>query len=90
MLDEVARALHDRSTIVVSIEGHTDSQGSDDYNRELSETRAHSVRKFLMDRGIDGGRMAAKGLGEERPIDDNRTAEGRAANRRVEFLITDR
>lgn len=88
LLDEVARALNDRQTINVRIEGHTDSVGNEKYNKELSDRRAHAVRQYLMDKGIDGGRMEALGLGEEQPIDDNRTSDGRAANRRVEFHIT--
>jgi OmpA-OmpF porin, OOP family len=87
LLDEVARALRDRKKLNVRIEGHTDSVGNEKYNKELSDRRAHSVRKYLMDKGIEGGRMEALGLGEEQPIDDNRTSDGRAANRRVEFHI---
>ncbi|MEE2789615.1 MAG: OmpA family protein [Myxococcota bacterium] len=87
LLNEVASALKDRSSIKVRIEGHTDSVGSASYNKTLSLRRAKSVRKYLVKKGIDGSRMAAEGLGEERPIEDNRTSEGRAANRRVEFHI---
>ena len=79
--------MNDRKTIKVRIEGHTDSVGNEKYNKELSDRRAHAVRRYLMDKGIDGSRMEALGLGEEQPIDDNRTSDGRAANRRVEFHI---
>jgi OOP family OmpA-OmpF porin len=90
LLDEVARALADNPTIAVRIEGHTDSQGKDRYNLVLSRARAAAVRRYLMGRGIPGRRMVSKGYGETRPIADNRTAEGRAENRRVEFVITAR
>ena len=90
LLDEVASALVSNAKIQVRIEGHTDSQGSDSYNKELSHRRAHSVRRYLMDRGVEGARMVAQGVGEERPLEDNRTSEGRAVNRRVEFHIIGR
>ncbi len=90
LLEEVAQALKDNPTIQVRIEGHTDSRGSDRFNMKLSQNRANSVRKFLTERGIDGGRMVAKGYGELMPIADNRTKAGRAQNRRVEFVITAR
>ena len=87
LLNEVAQALVDHPKINVSIEGHTDNQGSDRYNQDLSERRAASVRRYLISQGVESARMGSKGFGESKPIDDNRTAEGRAANRRVEFLI---
>jgi OmpA-OmpF porin, OOP family len=90
LLDDVSRALADNPTIRVRIEGHTDSQGADAYNKKLSQRRADSVRKYLIGKGIRGARMVAVGFGEEVPIADNRTAEGRAQNRRVEFFITER
>jgi outer membrane protein OmpA-like peptidoglycan-associated protein len=87
LLDEVAQALIDTPKIRVSIEGHTDNQGSEKYNEDLSERRAGSVRRYLIAQGVEADRMKSHGFGEANPIDDNRTAEGRAANRRVEFLI---
>jgi outer membrane protein OmpA-like peptidoglycan-associated protein len=87
LLDEVARALLDNPQIRVSIEGHTDNQGPDDYNQDLSERRAASVRRYLISQGVESERLRSKGYGESQPIDDNRTASGRAENRRVEFLI---
>lgn len=89
LLDEVAQALVDYPKIKVSIEGHTDDQGKDDYNQDLSERRAASVLRYLVAQGVEPERMSSKGFGESQPIDDNRTAEGRAANRRVEFLIVE-
>ena len=90
LLNEVAQALADNATIRVEIGGHTDSIGNDAYNMKLSQSRAEAVRLYLMMRGIDAARMTAKGYGETVPIADNRTAAGRAQNRRVEFLITGR
>ena len=63
------------------------SRGGDKFNKKLSQKRAESVRKYLMDKGVDGSRMEPKGYGEEQPIADNRTEEGRSQNRRVEFII---
>ena len=90
LLDEVALALSDYPTIRMSIEGHTDDQGSDQYNLDLSQRRASSVRDYLISQGVEADRMTSSGYGESKPIDDNRTASGRAANRRVEFLIKKR
>ncbi|MCA9542821.1 MAG: OmpA family protein [Myxococcales bacterium] len=87
LLNEVAAALRERKTLRVRIEGHTDSQGSASYNQQLSDRRAASVRRYLMGQGIDPDRMVSVGVGEDQPIEDNRTSEGRAANRRVEFHI---
>ncbi len=73
--------------LLVEVGGHTDSDGGDDYNKKLSDKRANAVRKFLMDAGVDGDRLTAVGYGEEQPIDTNSTDDGKANNRRVEFLI---
>jgi OmpA-OmpF porin, OOP family len=87
LLNEVAQALRDHATIRVRIEGHTDSRGGDAFNLRLSQARAESVRAYLVNRGIAGDRMEARGFGETVPIADNRTDAGRAQNRRVEFII---
>jgi outer membrane protein OmpA-like peptidoglycan-associated protein len=90
VLRAVAEALRALPEIrVVSIEGHTDSQGGDAFNLELSQRRAASVMQFLVEQGIDAGRLKAVGHGETRPVSTNRTAAGRAQNRRVEFKIVD-
>lgn len=88
LLDEVANVLVENSTIKIRIEGHTDNKGKAKYNKKLSQRRAESVRKYLIKRGIDAGRMTSAGFGMERPIEDNATEAGRAANRRVEIHIT--
>ena len=90
LLNEVAQILKDNPGIQIRVEGHTDSRGSDRYNKKLSQERAASVVNYLQNQGVSGARMAAQGLGEERPIEDNNTEAGRAANRRVEIHITAR
>jgi len=88
LLNEVAQALKDNPKIKVEVGGHTDSQGNDAFNLKLSQNRANSVRTYLIKQGIAGDRMTARGYGENVMIADNRTADGRAQNRRVEFVIT--
>jgi len=85
VLDEVARSLKDWPEVRVEVAGHTDSQNSEAYNQKLSERRAQAVMDYLVARGIDRSRLVAKGYGEAQPIADNRTADGRGANRRVEL-----
>ncbi|MDF3845074.1 OmpA family protein, partial [Pseudomonas citronellolis] len=71
-----------------TVEGHTDSVGTDAYNQRLSERRANAVRDVLVNEyGVEGGRVSAVGYGESRPVADNGTAEGRAVNRRVEAEV---
>jgi OmpA-OmpF porin, OOP family len=86
-LDELAQALIDNPTYGIDIIGHTDNVGSATANLKLSQDRANSVRTYLISKGIDGIRLQAIGKGMTEPISDNSTAEGRAANRRVEFII---
>ena len=89
LLNQIAAVLSARPDIQgVSIEGHTDSRGSDRHNLELSDARAQSVREYIVTQGIAGDRLTAQGFGESRPIESNTTSRGRAANRRVEFVIT--
>ena len=71
----------------VSVEGYTDSRGSDKYNQALSERRAQAVKKYLVDKGEKGDRITAVGKGEADPIGDNKTKQGQFQNRRVEVLI---
>ncbi|MBN4047514.1 OmpA family protein [Acidimicrobiaceae bacterium AH-315-P05] len=72
---------------VVAVEGHTDSQGGAGPNQRLSENRAQSVVDYLIGQGVDEAKLRAVGNGESQPIDDNETAEGRAANRRIQFKV---
>ena len=88
ILDEVVRLLKVNPEIkMLAIEGHTDNRGSDQLNEKLSDDRAHSVMKYIIEHGIDAGRLSAQGYGPKRPIADNNTNEGRQRNRRVEFHI---
>ena len=70
----------------VEIQGYTDSVGSKRFNMKLSQKRADSVRSWLVDKGIEGARIVAKGYGPDNPIATNATKEGRAQNRRIEFM----
>ena len=89
LLDTIVRVINENPHIrELSIEGHTDSDGSDKYNKKLSDKRAASVKKYFTEHGIDEGMLLSKGWGEAKPIADNGTDEGKATNRRVEFLIT--
>jgi len=72
----------------IYIEGHTDNRGGAEFNRNLSRRRAESVRNYFINRGVAPERLEARGYGPDRPIAPNTTAQGRAANRRVEFLTT--
>jgi len=89
VLDRVAASLADWSDVRVEIGGHTDSQGAAGYNLKLSEKRAQAVMDYLVGKGIDAARMTSKGYGESKSIADNKTAEGRARNRRVELTRLD-
>ncbi|HDR00341.1 MAG TPA: hypothetical protein ENN51_08690, partial [candidate division WOR-3 bacterium] len=87
-LDDAAKILNDNPAIRVEIQGHTDSDGAASYNQQLSERRAQSVVTFLIQNyGIDRNRLLARGYGEMQPIATNETPEGKALNRRVEFVI---
>lgn len=88
MLQEIVDLLKaDQGIKRMSIEGHTDNKGAAAMNKTLSQNRANSVMKWLVDHGIDQGRLEAHGYGMEKPIDTNDTDAGRQANRRVEFKI---
>lgn len=89
VLDDLAQVLRDNPDITIAIFGHTDSGGSSKANLQLSERRAIRIRDDLIDKGIAAERLIAKGHGENMPADTNRTAEGRANNRRVEVQRTD-
>ncbi len=88
LLNQIADVLKNYATMEVSIEGHTDSDGSASANLTLSENRANAVRDYIVSQGIKSIRLAAVGFGESAPIQSNKTARGKEANRRVEFRIT--
>ena len=87
-LDEVAASLQKYPNSLVDVMGHTDSTGSDAYNLDLSRRRAESVANYLVSRGTARARIATVGYGEQYPVADNTTEQGRALNRRVEIRIT--
>lgn len=88
LLNQVAQLLIDNPHIGnVTVEGHTDSRGKYKLNMKLSQDRADSVMKYLVEHGVDAARLNAIGYGPDRPIDTNDTKEGRAKNRRVEFVV---
>ena len=86
-LTKIAKALAVVPDQHLLIEGHTDSDGSNEYNQSLSESRAQSVRQILLDGGIPSERIEIKGYGESKPIADNDTSAGKAQNRRVEIVL---
>jgi len=85
-LKQILGLLHDDPGLKFFIEGHTDNQGGRGINQPLSENRAAAVMSWLEGKGIEGSRLKATGFGDSKPIDSNKTAEGRANNRRVEFV----
>ncbi|MEM6624752.1 MAG: OmpA family protein [Pseudomonadota bacterium] len=87
-LDQVAGTFNQYPQSFIDVIGHTDSQGSLDFNQGLSEQRAGAVTSYLAARGVDRARLVAIGMGETAPVATNATADGRAANRRVELRIT--
>jgi OOP family OmpA-OmpF porin len=89
ILDEMAENLTRLKFVSGTIEGHTDSVGSEAFNQGLSERRAQTVAAYLESKGIAAGRMQVVGRGESDPVGDNNTAEGRAMNRRVVAKRTD-
>ncbi len=88
LLEEVARILNTCPKTRVLVAGHTDATGSATYNQSLSERRAAAVGRALVKLGVSASRFSAVGYGESRPVADNDTEEGRAKNRRIEFIIT--
>lgn len=90
VLRRAAELLRDNKWIKkLRVEGHTDSRGADDYNLDLSQRRAASVLRVLLENGVDATRVSSEGLGETQPIASNATSAGRASNRRVDLIITD-
>jgi outer membrane protein OmpA-like peptidoglycan-associated protein len=91
LLDDVARTIIEHPELRrIRIEGHTDHTADTAYNQKLSTRRAEVVRAYLIDKGVEAGRLEAKGLGESKPIADNATSEGQEQNRRVELHIVER
>ncbi|MDB5799358.1 MAG: OmpA family protein [Rhodocyclales bacterium] len=87
LLDEMANAILRVGKHRIQIVGHTDSNGHPDANQVLSQSRAESVRRYLVTKGLDANSLEAQGMGAKEPIAANTTIEGRARNRRIEFRI---
>jgi len=86
-LDDLVGKIKDINLEVIIAVGHTDSVGSDAYNQKLSVRRSEAVKAYLVSKGIEKNRVYTEGKGEKQPVADNKTAEGRAKNRRVEIEV---
>ncbi|MCA9686345.1 MAG: OmpA family protein, partial [Myxococcales bacterium] len=86
-LDEAVRVLTQYPSLHIEISGHTDSRGGYEHNMDLSQRRADSVRKYLVEHGVAEDRVRTVGHGPDKPVDSNDTKAGRANNRRIEFRV---
>lgn len=89
VLDRAVEIMNKYPQLRVEVSGHTDSNGSYRHNVDLSRRRAESVKRYMVDKGVDAGRIETRGAGPDEAIDTNATAEGRAKNRRIEFKLLD-
>ena len=87
VVDQIAELLKSSAKLKVSIEGHTDNVGTAAGNKKLSSDRAKAVLDAVSAKGIAAARMTSVGWGQDKPVADNRTEEGRAKNRRVEIIL---
>jgi len=87
ILDRLVAFMNENKDKKVSLAGHTDSVGTEAYNLRLSERRVNSVKDYVVKKGVDSSRISGQGFGESKPIADNKTAEGRSKNRRVEIKV---
>ena len=86
VLNQIAKLMASDPSLKFEIDGHTDNSGTPPHNLELSNERAASVRSQLIAMGIDGSRLTTKGFGDTKPLQSNESPEGKADNRRVEFI----
>jgi outer membrane protein OmpA-like peptidoglycan-associated protein len=86
-LERLITFMTKNTTTQIEIGGHTDSEGSETHNNQLSQNRAKAVYDYLVSKGVEAGRLTFKGYGESAPIESNDTPEGRAKNRRTEFKV---
>lgn len=89
ILDAAAATLKQEGSIAISVEGHTDAIGTEEYNERLSVRRATAVRDYLARASVDASRMTVRGFGESQPVASNDTPDGRAQNRRVELRVSE-
>ncbi|MGH2553386.1 MAG: OmpA family protein, partial [Chitinophagaceae bacterium] len=87
-LNDVAKIMSENPDMLLSIDGHTDSDGSEEMNQTLSENRANAVKNYLVSKGVDESRITAKGHGELEPVATNKTAAGKTQNRRSELTLS--
>jgi OOP family OmpA-OmpF porin len=87
ILDRLVAFMKENKDKKAALSGHTDSIGTEAYNRKLSERRVNSVKDYVVKKGVETGRISGQGFGESKPIADNKTKEGRAKNRRVEIKV---
>jgi outer membrane protein OmpA-like peptidoglycan-associated protein len=87
ILDRLVAFMRQNKDKKAALSGHTDSIGTEAYNKKLSERRVNSVRDYIVKKGVESGRVSGQGFGESKPIADNKTKEGRAKNRRVEIKV---
>ena len=86
-LDEAIKLLKEDESLMVDVDGHTDASGKADKNQTLSEARATAVKDYLVSKGIADSRLTATGYGSTKPVADNKTAAGKAKNRRTEMGV---
>ena len=86
IIDQIVEMLKSNPTLKISVEGHTDNAGNIQSNQTLSENRAKAIMNAIVSKGIDKLRLSSKGWGQTKPIDDNKTEDGKAKNRRVEIV----
>jgi OOP family OmpA-OmpF porin len=87
VLDKAAGTLREHPEMSIEIVGHTDDQGEMEANLDLSQRRADAVRDYMVDKGVEAGRIYTRGAGQAEPIADNKSKRGRAKNRRIEFRL---
>lgn len=87
ILDNVVSIMKENKEYNLKINGHTDNVGKPDANMTLSQKRADAVKAYLINKGVEAGRLSAFGFGDTKPVGDNKTPDGRAKNRRVEFVV---
>ncbi|MBO4530844.1 MAG: OmpA family protein [Paludibacteraceae bacterium] len=87
ILDQVVTVMKENPSWKLSINGHTDNSGKPDKNQKLSEDRAAAVKAYLVNKGIEDSRLTSAGFGQDKPVASNKTAAGKAKNRRVEFIV---
>jgi OOP family OmpA-OmpF porin len=87
ILDRLVVFMNENKDKKAELSGHTDNVGTEAYNQKLSERRVNSVREYVVKKGVDSSRISGQGFGESKPIAENKTAQGRAKNRRVEIKV---